>query len=258
MPDKSQPTMPSNEKSLSPDVKPVRPMLRPHTTGEASASCDAKTMASHILGNLTPAAFAANPHIVQPTRADFAPPVPLHYRKIQPNFPPSAVPRSTDAPSAEIPLRDPFSQDSHNGAFSTSLKGTRSLLRKRGRRAEIFVGNVDSKLRAWLGGEGWDLSNDIGTTWTVVDPEMVETESRSHVESSSRSRRMPEQHQLQGRVPEIPTDGGRVAAILELSRSPAHLTWAIAEGFERLIVHLLARYYDLISWSESTPLARSL
>jgi hypothetical protein len=39
-------------------------------------------------------------------------------------------------------------------------------------------------------------------------------------------------------------------AIVELVREPGHLVWAVADGFERLIVHLLARYYELLSFSE--------
>jgi hypothetical protein len=38
-------------------------------------------------------------------------------------------------------------------------------------------------------------------------------------------------------------------AIIELVRTPGHLVWAIADGWERLIVHLLVRYYGLISFS---------
>jgi len=191
---------------------------------------------------------------VQPTRADFAPSVPLNYRRIQPTFPPSAVPRSVDAPSVETPKRDPFSHDSHNGVFSTSLKGTRALLRKRGRRAEIFVSNVDRELRDWLGGKGWHANSEADSPcpWRVIDDEMVQIDNSLQAGSSapSASRRMPEQHQVRDRLPPLPLHDSRVAAILELSRSPAHLTWTVAEGFERLIVHLLARYYELVSWSE--------
>lgn len=42
-------------------------------------------------------------------------------------------------------------------------------------------------------------------------------------------------------------------AIVELVRAPGHLVWAISDGFERLIVHLLARYYELISFSQTLP-----
>jgi len=210
---------------------------------------------------LTAATFAANPHIVQPTKGDFTPPVPLHHRRVQASFPPSVVPRSIEAPSSQPVVKDPFSQDSHHGAFSTSLKGTRALLRKRGRRAEVVVGNVERELRGWLAGEGWDLQHeDDALDWRVVGGELVEYTSVDADPSASASastspptnvsRRMPAQHQIRVRLPALPVENGRVASILELSRSPAHLTWAISEGFERMVVHLVARYYEVISWSE--------
>ena len=227
-------------------VPPIYPM-----TAVASDSYDAETTVGFSPANLIPAAFASNPHIVPPTRADFAPPVPLHHRRVQPTFPQSALPRSIDAPSVEVPLKDPFSQDSYHGAFSTSLKGTRALLRKRGRRAEVFVGNVDNQLRAWLGGSGWTFAEPSPEpSWSVIDNEMVEVDATAQLSSDPASRRMPAQHQVRGKVPPLPIVDDRVAAIVELSRSPAHITWAVAEGFERLIVHLLARYYELVSWSE--------
>ncbi|KAK1922201.1 hypothetical protein DB88DRAFT_542193 [Papiliotrema laurentii] len=201
------------------------------------------------------AAFTSNPHIVQPTRADFTPPVPLQVRRAQPMFPPSSIPRSTEAPGSVLPSKDPFSQDSRSGAFSTSLKGTRALLRKKGRRAEELVGTVESGLREWLQGEGWDLGADPDhTTWNVIDPTPVDymaPEGEAGPSSSrSGSRRMPERHQLRDQLPPLPVEDGSCPAILELSRSPAHLTWAVTEGFERLVVHLVVRYYELVSWSE--------
>lgn len=212
--------------------------------------------------SLTAATFAANPHIVQPSKGDFTPPVPLHHRRVQASFPPSVIPRLTEAPSSQPRLKDPFSQDSHHGAFSTSLKGTRALLRKRGRRSEAVVGNVERELRGWLVGEGWDLEHqDDALDWRTIDGELVHytsvvvdpsaTASASTVPPTHVSRRMPAQHQIRVRLPTLPVENGKVASIMELSRSPAHLTWAIQEGFERMVVHLVARYYEVISWSES-------
>jgi hypothetical protein len=38
-------------------------------------------------------------------------------------------------------------------------------------------------------------------------------------------------------------------ALVELMRAPHHLIWAVADSFERLVVHLLCRYYELSSFS---------
>lgn len=39
-------------------------------------------------------------------------------------------------------------------------------------------------------------------------------------------------------------------AVVEVIRAPGHLVWAVADSWERLIVHLLVRYYGLVSFSE--------
>ncbi|ORX39424.1 hypothetical protein BD324DRAFT_649499 [Kockovaella imperatae] len=215
------------------------------------------------------AAFISNPHISLPTRSDYYPSVPLQARR-GPLFPPETVPRSSHIPSVERPPRDPFSSDSKNGTFGTSLKGVRALLRNKGRRAEKLILVVEKEIRDWLDGREWinaegmkekdtvESSEDetdepqsyaSGSTWRLIDPTLVEiTGSKSN--GAGPSRRLPEQHQVRDVLPRLPSEGSHVAAVLELSRSPAHLTWTIADGFERLVVHLLARYYDLVSWSE--------
>ncbi len=53
----------------------------------------------------------------------------------------------------------------------------------------------------------------------------------------------PNQRQIPGRKSSVP-------AIVELAHAPGHLVWAVMDPFERLIVHLLCRYYDLISFSK--------
>jgi len=160
-------------------------------------------------------------------------------------------------PAAPADRADPFSASSHSGAFSTSLKGTRALLRKRGRRSEVLVPAVEEQVRAWLGG-AYGLGDELA--WRVVDP--TETEhvatnasssagpSSSPPQTSTASRRMPAQHQLRTALPPLPVANGCVPAILEISRSPAHMSWAVPNSFDRLVVHLVARYYELVSWSE--------
>ncbi|RSH91453.1 hypothetical protein EHS25_009752 [Saitozyma podzolica] len=219
------------------------------------------------------AQFASNPHIVPPSKSDYFPSVPLHSRPLQPSFPPSAIPRSAAVPAYIPPARDPFSSSSLNGAFSTSLKGTRALLRKRGRRVETLVGVVENELRSWLSGQGWDLNesvdkrgheNGVGDVdedvtersgWRILDKQLVDvaTNDAAGTTTSSQPRSLPERHRVEAALPPLPYERSstkQLPAILELSRSPAHLTWTVAESFERLVVHLVVRYYDLISWSD--------
>lgn len=202
------------------------------------------------------AAFASNPHIVRPTKADYAPPVPLQVRPSRPSFPAGAIPRTTPVPPALVPERDPFSPDSRQGSFSTSLKGTRAMLRKRGKRAEGLVTKADTEIRKWLGGEWGDLNVQEDGQWRVIDERLVDYASETAAASaSSAGRRLPT-HRGLDILPDLPIENGQIPAILEISRSPAHLSWCLSESFDRLVVHLLSRYYELASWSESLILCK--
>ncbi|WVQ84546.1 hypothetical protein IAT38_006700 [Cryptococcus sp. DSM 104549] len=207
-----------------------------------------------VIRRLDNAAFASNPHIVRPSKSDYTPPVPLQSRPPRHSFPADTIPRSAPMAPVAKPDRDPFSADSLSGGFSTSLKGTRAMLRKRGKRAEGLVTNAESHIRAWLAG---DFSLDAGTgsvetNWRAIDDRRVDyvTESGS-TSSDSKRRKLPAQHQIIGPVPALPFDSnGQLPVILELSRSPAHLSWFLADSFDRLVIHLVCRYYELVSWSE--------
>lgn len=207
------------------------------------------------------AAFIDNPHIVQPRRADFYPSVPLHPRTPRASFPPTALDRSAPIPNADPRDRDPYSESSLNGAFTTSLKGTRALLRKRGQRAEGVVTRVEGVVRSWLAGE---VKEEEG--WKIVDEHLVDFEfedqgisdglSTSTIPFSGQlmvppqGRKLPSQHRPTGILPSLPIEGNQIPAVLELSRSVVHLTLAAADPFDRLVIHLLARYYECLSWSE--------
>lgn len=176
------------------------------------------------------------------------------------------LPRSSTIPAVELPARDPFSNDSVNGTFSTSLKGIRQALRKKGRRTEVVVQKVEDEIRGWLGGKGIleaeaaaadsDAEENCGK-WKVVDDNLIESSFKSREEGEGEenrtqvggSRRMPARHRLRGDLPPLPISDGTLPAILEISRSVGHLTWLAVEGFERLVIHLICRYYELVSWS---------
>lgn len=211
------------------------------------------------------ASFTSNPHIVRPSKSDYYPSYPLNPR---PPLPLKSLARSAAIPPTEIPAKDPFSTSSVNGTFSTSLKGIRQALKKKGRRTEVVVQRVEGELRGWLGGKGVLGREGIEPEWREVDETLVEDvfsptdeekegeELVSITNGRVGSRRMPERHRLQGSLPPLPIVDGMIPAILELSRSAGHLTWMAVEGFERLVIHLICRYYEVVSWSRSIPTCR--
>lgn len=126
----------------------------------------------------------------------------------------------------------------------------------------MVVMRVEGELRGWLGGKGV-LEEGRDAKWTVVDETLVENifapasrrqegenEDGTNDHSATTSRRMPERHRLKGSLPPLPISEGMVPAIMELSRSAGHLTWMAVEGFERLVIHLICRYYEVVSWSQ--------
>ncbi|KAG8725061.1 hypothetical protein FRC09_009335 [Ceratobasidium sp. 395] len=91
--------------------------------------------------------FTSNPHIVQPTRRDYAVPV----AQVQSTFPvplPPYLPRVSSAPSAQVPTSDPASNLA--GKFSHSLRGFRRELRRRRGQAEPLVRAIEAELVEWL------------------------------------------------------------------------------------------------------------
>ncbi|KAF8678345.1 hypothetical protein RHS04_05541 [Rhizoctonia solani] len=95
--------------------------------------------------------FSFNPHIVQPTKRDFAIPV----ARAQPTFPaplPPYLPRVSSAPSAVAPASDPTS--TFAGKFSHSLRGARRVLRRRRGQAEPLVHAIEAELCEWLAEPG--------------------------------------------------------------------------------------------------------
>jgi hypothetical protein len=138
-------------------------------------------------------------------------------------------------------------------------------LRKKGRRTEVVVQKVESEIRGWLSGIGTLHDGDRVTDecredeWRVIDDTLVEhvqqevsEQGQSNWREGTSSRRIPARHRQEGALPSLPAVDGLVPAILELSRSAGHLSWLAMEGFERLVIHLICRYYEVVSWSESS------
>lgn len=228
------------------------------------------------------AMLAHNPHAALPSRKDLLPPPPT-YTPTFPHAPSSAI-RATSAPSPALPQPDPASSEA--GKYTLSLKGVRQMLRRRGRRAEQVVQAVENELRSWSGAEGLDDADrthgtgfgqprvidrvvvDVTPEYSVapqsdpsrpiVQPTPVSEESTRSLPrafttaagtSAAHTSSVLASFYTADGVPAIRAANQR-AAIIELVREPGHLVWAIADGFERLIVHLLARYYELLSFSE--------
>lgn len=159
------------------------------------------------------AKFADNPHIMPPTRGDHAVPIPSKL----PTFPvplPPYLPRSSVLPSSVPGSRDPASASA--GLFSLSLKGARRALRARPG-ARNIVDAIEGHLCAWL----------EGGTYPGEDQGMVFPGEKV---------------------------GGR-EDVLEVSRRALGLVWVVgkdgADGaFERYVVHCLARWYGVVSFSK--------
>jgi hypothetical protein len=272
--------------------KMVSPKL--HSTSEAK---------SHLIASSISAMLAHNPHAALPSRIDLMPPAPRYtstFTHPSSRSPAAAAIRTASVPSPAAPVSEPVSTEA--GKYTLSLKGVRSMLRKRGRRAEVVVKIVEKELRGWSGCELGD--DEIAATLqgiqiqdidgfgqpriidsTLVNVKTSQTASGSQVplaetvsqaqqqellagSSTSSARRLPRPfslhpasspHSLSSLLTSLYTSSmsgpydmnAQRQAIIEVVRAPGHLVWAIADGWERLIVHLLVRYYGLISFSKS-------
>ena len=108
---------------------------------------------------------------------------------------------------------------SQAGRFSLSLKGVRKELRQRGRRANELVRDVEDTMKVWLDGT---------TTVAAVDEQ----------------------------VPR-PVDRGEYPSITELSHNPLQLKWKTDDPFARYIIHCVARWHSVVSFSKHIPLLRN-
>ena len=161
------------------------------------------------------ARFAGNVHIVKPSTQDFS----LNLSLPRPTFPkplPPFLPRHLSAPSASLPLRDPASANA--GRYSLSLKGVRRELRRSGPRAEQIVLDIEEELTEWLETGGVLLSPDS-------------------------------QHALSlSAISGVPL--GSSKSIIEVHRSPTELIWRIDDDFPRFLLHCVARFHGVVSFSK--------
>ena len=109
---------------------------------------------------------------------------------------------------------------SQAGRFSLSLKGVRKELRQRGRRANELVKDVEDTMKGWLD----------GALTTAAAAEQVPR----------------------------PVDRGDNPSIMELSHNPLQLKWKTGDPFARYIIHCVARWHSVVSFSKRPPSARQL
>ena len=119
-----------------------------------------------------------------------------------------------------------------NGQFTFSLKGVRRALRRSGSeggaRAQDVVELVERSLRSWLG-EGGKRASDFHSR--ADGPEGRVIDSTPYLATL-----------VDGSKEEQP-------AIIEFSRMPHALLWAVADPYDRFIVHCVSRYYGVVSFS---------
>ncbi|KIL00692.1 hypothetical protein PAXRUDRAFT_821375 [Paxillus rubicundulus Ve08.2h10] len=171
------------------------------------------------------AKFTHNPHITLPSGIDLAHPLQVP----SPTFPnplPPYLPRNIPISPALHPPPDPSTSSA--GLFSLSLRGARRTLRARASSAPL-VKAVESHLAEWLEG-GTYLNPDEGKGLFHFPGEPV----------------------------------GEREDIREVSREAGRLVWAVKVGFptdapgygdggfERYVVHCVARWYGVVSFSRET------
>lgn len=126
---------------------------------------------------------------------------------------PAYLQRNTVIPEASPPVCEPLSANA--GRFTSSIKGARKELRRSGHRAQRLVEQIETELVGWLSNGG-----------TIIAPQS------------------PDGLTFPGRTVGIDT-------IREVSRTPLKLVWRISEdGLARFVVHLVARYHEVVSFSE--------
>lgn len=204
------------------------------------------------LQHIHTAHFHGSKHISQPKAVDFAPHQLNTSRNTFPSPPPSTFypfkPNSSNPASA---ISDPSSSSTSNvfddtraadfGRFSLPIRGlkrnTRRIVRSGGAGEEI-ASTVDWHLRTWL-----------DRPEVFLRPDAIPPASFSR--SKLNSRGTDDDDDLDDRcLLCLETDSGPQAAITQITRQPHSLVWQIDDGFVRFLVHAVARYYRVVSFSE--------
>ncbi|GAA5893072.1 hypothetical protein JCM5296_003065 [Sporobolomyces johnsonii] len=208
------------------------------------------------------AQLSGNPHLHRPTRADFAPGPSL--RDLSTTFapPPATFSRSTYISSSPSSVPSPalLASASTYGQFSMSLRGLRRNIRgvlgpraKRGEggRTEEVLEIMERELVAWLTLSGrvpdGFYHDDAGVT-TMLSNVRGKALDPTPLEDFHLPLALPT-------LPDLPSASSITSApalpatLTELTRLPHTLVWLAPSPHHRFLLHSLARYYNLQSFS---------
>ncbi|GAA5878116.1 hypothetical protein JCM8547_005631 [Rhodosporidiobolus lusitaniae] len=204
------------------------------------------------------AQLAHNPHLHRPSRADFSPGP--NFKAAVPVFapPPASFSRSTySSPPPSSSSSSSSAQSAEKGQFSMSMRGLRKNLRSAmgsggGGRTEEVLEIMERELVAWLSLSGripegfyHDSASSAfglgGRGGKVLDPTPLDDFPLSFSSPSLPDLPSSSTTSLSAPVPP-PT-------LTELSRAPHALVWLAPSPHHRYLLHCLARYYHLPSFS---------
>ncbi|GAA6063425.1 hypothetical protein JCM10212_002094 [Sporobolomyces blumeae] len=199
------------------------------------------------------AQLAGNPHLHRPTRSDFAPGPSL--KNLSTTFapPPSNFSRSTYSAPESPAASDSDTSSFESGQFSLSLRGLRRNLRANvgtrvrrgeGGRTEEVLDIMERELRAWISFEGkvqpGFFHDGALSSSKALDPTPLDECQPRAVDA------LPDEPASTRRPPPAapPT-------LVELTRLPHTLVWLAPSPQHRFLLHALARYYRLQSFSRA-------
>ncbi|GAA5998989.1 hypothetical protein JCM5350_005474 [Sporobolomyces pararoseus] len=204
------------------------------------------------------AQLAGNPHLHRPTRADFNPGPSLKGLSTTFAPPPTNFSRSTySSPESTTNSSSPSKTSFESGQFSMSLRGLRKNLRTsvvgarvtrgQGGRTEEVLEIMERELQEWLSFQGrvspgfYHDGTTISTS-KVLDPTPLEDwQPPPPIES------LPDEPTSRTRP--TPPPPSPPATLVELTRLPHTLVWLAPFPLHRYLLHSLARYYRLQSFS---------
>ncbi|CAG7850541.1 Uncharacterized oxidoreductase MexAM1_META1p0182; AltName: Full=ORFC [Serendipita indica DSM 11827] len=204
-----------NPKQRAPQLLRTRDAENTRSRQPSSTTIDGKTRGKRHVRRHDNGRFNGNPHIVHPSSSDYS----ISTSEPRETFPrplPAYLPRVSPAPSgATISRADPANLNSaYAGRFTLGLRGVRKDLRHRGgMRARTLIQDIESLLQVWLDGDSAALDALI-------------EERKGFVDSVDRP------------------------AIHIVSSTPMQLIWSVEDPFARWLVHCVARFHSVVSFSK--------